>query len=138
MPGNELEQLREQIPEAFPPARFHGSITTCDCEECLDLRKALSGQRWDEVPTAFLDFTCSPALLDAEAFQAFLPAYMLRGLDDLKRERVVLEFTVYSLCPELHPRQMDYPDATCRVDDPRSGPSDQKLLALRRLPRRGR
>lgn len=102
MPASEIEQLREQIREAFPPAKFHGSVTTCDCDECLDLRKALTGQRWDEVPTAFLDFTCSPTLLDAEAFQTFLPAYMLRGLDDLNDERVVLEFTVYALCPEQH------------------------------------
>jgi hypothetical protein len=108
MPASEIEQLRRQIREAFPPVKFHGSVTTCDCEECLDLRKALAGQRWDEVPTAFLDFTCSPVLLDAEAFQAFLPAYMLRGLDDLNDQRVVLEFTVYSLCPEQYPRNSDY------------------------------
>jgi hypothetical protein len=99
MPASELEQLREQIREAFQPSRFYGSVTTCDCQECVDLRTALSSKRWDELPIPFLDHTCSPTLLTAEAFQAFVPAYMLRALDHLTGERAVLEFTVYSLCP---------------------------------------
>lgn len=106
MEATELDQLRKQIREAFPPAIFHGSVTTCDCQECLDLRAGLNIKRWDEVPIPLLDFTCSPTLLTVEAYQAFLPAYMLRGLDDLNDERVVLEFTVYSLCPstiDRHP-----------------------------------
>ena len=38
-------------------------------------------------------------LLTPEAFTAFLPAYMLRALDDLSPHAVVAEFTVYGLCP---------------------------------------
>ena len=34
-----------------------------------------------------------------EAFAAFLPAYLLRALDDLEGRTVVLEFTTYSLSP---------------------------------------
>jgi|HubBroStandDraft_1064217.scaffolds.fasta_scaffold53384_3 hypothetical protein len=93
------EQLRNQIRQAFPPAQFYGPITPCDCEECTDIRDGLRHKRWDEISTQFLDFTCSPVLLTPEAFHAFLPAYLLRGLDDLGGDTVVREFTVYSLCP---------------------------------------
>jgi len=89
------QQLRDQIREAFPAARFDGSITSCDCDECTAIRRELGHKRWDEISTAFLDSTCSPTLLTPEAFHAFLPAYLLRALDDLSRHAIVLEFTVY-------------------------------------------
>lgn len=94
------QQLRDQIREAFPATEFCGPITTCDCQECTDIREELRHKRWDEISTAFLDFTCSPMLLTPEAFNAFLPAYLLRALDDLGRYSAVVEFTVYSLCPD--------------------------------------
>jgi hypothetical protein len=94
------QELRDQIREAFPAAPFYGPITPCDCEECLDIREGLRHKQWDQVSAAFLDFTCSPTLLTPEAFHAFLPAYLLRALDDLSGRTVVLEFTVYSLCPD--------------------------------------
>ena len=53
------------------------------------------------MPRAFLDFTCSPTLLTAAAFQAFLPAYILRAIDDGAGDSNVLEFTVYSMSPAL-------------------------------------
>jgi hypothetical protein len=94
-----LQELRDQIREAFPAARFYGPITPCDCEECTDIREGLRHKRWDEIPTAFLDSTCSPTLLTPEAFTAFIPAYLLRALDNyLDRYSVIVEFTVYSLC----------------------------------------
>lgn len=101
MAANELELVREQILCAFPPVTFDGCVTECNCEECFDLREALSHKRWDEVPVDFIDFTVCPALLTPESCQAFVPAYMLRGLDHLNGETNVLEFTVYRLCPSL-------------------------------------
>src|ERR1700733_9291914 len=99
----ELDRIRDQIRGAFPSMEYHGPITSCDCDECKEIREALWHKRWDEVPTSLIDLTCSPTLLTPEAFRAFLPAYMLRALDNLMDERVVLEFTVYSLCPDPEP-----------------------------------
>lgn len=101
------QELRDQIRLAFPATQFDGPITPCECAECTDLRKELRHKRWDEISAAFLDFTCSPTLLTPEAFQAFLPAYLHRALDhlsgdspdDLGFDSVVVEFTVYCLCP---------------------------------------
>jgi hypothetical protein len=99
----ELDRIRDQIRGAFPSTQYHGPITACDWDECKEIREALWHKRWDEVPTSLIDLACSPTLLTPEAFRAFLPAYMLRALDNLMDERVVLEFTVYSLCPDPEP-----------------------------------
>ncbi len=97
-----LEQLREQIRLAFPATQYFGPITPCDCDECSEIRDGLNHKQWDEVPQEFLDFTGNPTLLTPEAFVAFLPAYLLRALDDLNPHGAVLGLTVYSLtlCPE--------------------------------------
>lgn len=126
-----MERLRDQIREAFPPKPFAESATACPCDECVEIKNALRGKSWDEVSTEFIDFTCSPALFTPEAFQAFLPAYMLRGLDNLTREGVVLDFTAYTLCPNRLLRERS-------VDE--SGPSlgDSRISSIRRSPRRGR
>lgn len=92
-----LATLRDQIRLAFPVAPFDGPITVCDCEECMEISNALRGKCWDEVSAEFLHLSCSPVLLTAEAFCAFLPAYLLRALEDIERRTVVLEFTVCSL-----------------------------------------
>lgn len=93
------QDLTDQIRLAFPATEFLGPITSCDCEGCMGIRAELPHKRWDRVPAWFLDLTCSPTPLEPEAFNAFLPAYLLRALDDLSGRTVVLEFTVYSLCP---------------------------------------
>jgi len=96
---NELERLRDQIRNAFPADAFYGRVTACPCEECKGIIQALQRRSWEEIPPEFIDLTCSPTLLEAEAFRSFLPAYLMRALGDLVGDNVVLEFTVYSLCP---------------------------------------
>jgi len=94
-----VQELTEQIRLAFPPQTFDGEITRCNCDECSEIREELRNKRWDELPPSFLDRTASTLLLTIEAVHAFLPAYLLRALDDLISSRIVQEFTVYSLCP---------------------------------------
>lgn len=103
-----------------------GRFTSCDCEECTHIREELRHKRWDEISAAFLDFTCSPALLTPEAFNAFLPAYLLRALDDLDQHCVVVEFTVYSLCP-------DKPEKNAHEEQLRDGDGVSRLLQRARL-----
>lgn len=97
----EREELERQIRDAFPDEAFCEPVTNCKCEECSSMSKELRYKKWGDVPPAFLDFTCSPTLLTAAAFQAFLPAYMLRAINDFAGDSNVLEFTVYSLSPAL-------------------------------------
>lgn len=98
---DDLLLIRHQIRAAFPPTRFQGAVTLCPCDECKELQETMQGKSWDQITNDFVDFTGSPTLLTPDAFQAFLPAYMLRALDNIATDNVVLEFTVYSLCPSI-------------------------------------
>jgi len=96
-----IDVLRRQIRSAFPAEPFTGPVTTCKCDECTEIRNGLEGKRWTDVAPQFLDFTCSPILPGPQAFRAFVPAYMIRALDELAQQTCVLELTVYSLCPSV-------------------------------------
>jgi hypothetical protein len=134
---SELQELREQIRSAFPASPFSGTITSCSCDECAYLRNELSPKRWDEVPTDFLDFTCSPNLLGPDAKRAFVPAYMLRALDDLSGDRTVMEFTVYSLCPGdsewdgRHPELFQGEDGLAELRGLAQGMTTAQIQAIR-------
>lgn len=109
--AGKLKQLRTQIQQAFPPFPFGGLVAACTCNECAEICEHLQHRSWTEVPAAFLDWTCGPALFTPEALHSFIPAYMLRALDDLNGNSAVLEFTVYSLCPlEPTPPNQSSPD----------------------------
>jgi hypothetical protein len=89
----------EQVAAAFPPALPAQPITTCDCEECQDIRANLGHLCWTEVlpPTIERHFGSLP-LLTAEAFQVLLPAFLFRALGDISQENKFLEWTLYALC----------------------------------------
>ena len=64
------------------------------------MRRELPGKRCDDVPAAFVDDnSLSLALLDVRALVAFLPVWLLRSVAQFDRDNLVLEFTVYFLCP---------------------------------------
>ena len=106
--SDELEGLRRQIRAAFPLRGFLGPVSTCPCDECKGIAEALRHKSWDQVTSEFIRFTCSPTLLDPDAYCAFLPAYMMQALDDMIGDNVVLELTLYSLCPSIEDND-DYP-----------------------------
>ncbi len=52
-----------------------------DCEECLLIRNGLQGRTWDAISSEFLQANPdSLPLLSAEAYRAFLPAWLREGL----------------------------------------------------------
>jgi len=88
-----------QITEAFPPALPAQPVTTCDCDECRDVRANLGHLRWNEVmPPAIDKHFGSLPLLTGDAFRALLPAYLFRALGDFSKENKFLEWTLYALC----------------------------------------
>jgi len=96
-----VDEFRGRLVQAFPPRPFHGLVSTHDeCDEGIALRRELPGKRWDEVPGTFVDDnSLSLALLEERALVAFLPAWVLRSMEKFDRDNLVLEFTVYFLCP---------------------------------------
>jgi hypothetical protein len=89
----------EQIATAFHPVLPPQPITKCDCEECLDVRANLDYLRWDDILPIVLEkhFGSLPLLTD-EGFQALLPGFLFRALEDISSENKVLEWTLYALC----------------------------------------
>ena len=74
MEPSQLQKLRNAIRSAFPPGRFLGEATECDCDECRYIADELRDRQWDELTNDFLDFTCGPTpLLSPMAFHTFLP-----------------------------------------------------------------
>jgi hypothetical protein len=86
---------------AFPPQPFHGLVSTHDeCDDGIALRRELSGKRWDELsPEVVFHGSIALPLLEPDALIAFLPAWLLRSVEIFHRENMVLEFTLYFLCP---------------------------------------
>jgi hypothetical protein len=86
---------------AFPPQPFHGLVSTHDeCDDGIHLRKELPGKRWDELSHDVLFHgSIALALLEPDALVAFLAAWLLRSIETFDRRSIVLEFTLYFLCP---------------------------------------
>lgn len=85
-------------------------VTACDCDECTEVERCLEGRRWDEISGEVVDAQLgSLPLLSPQAFQAFLPAWLLRSLDHLDaRSNDVREWTLFSLA--VYQRERDKPE----------------------------
>ncbi|MBE0657539.1 MAG: hypothetical protein IH602_07600 [Bryobacteraceae bacterium] len=109
----DLEALRQRIREAFPPTAYKGEVTACRCAECNQIKRDFRRKSWDQVSAEAIDLTESPVLFhEVEAVHAFLPAFLLRALDDLDEKTTVLEMTIYSIspCTEDVERRSDSPE----------------------------
>jgi hypothetical protein len=100
--SEEIKTVREAILIAFAssdrPTRRQ--IALHKCEECQELRELFGGLTWDSVPMEVIDsnFDKLP-LFSAKAYRYFLPAYILRCLDEFDWANTVCEYTIYSLSP---------------------------------------
>jgi hypothetical protein len=86
----------------FPPLPFDGLVSTHDeCDDGIHLRRELSGKRWDELsPEVLFHGSIGLPLLEPSALIAFLPAWLLRSMETRDvDDPIVLEFTLYFLCP---------------------------------------
>jgi hypothetical protein len=98
----DIGQFRWKLIDAFPPLPFDGLVSTHDeCDDGIHLRRELSGKRWNELsPEVLFHGSIGLPLLEPRALIAFLPAWLLRSMEtsDLD-DPIVLEFTLYFLCP---------------------------------------
>jgi hypothetical protein len=115
----EAAKLKRMIHEAFPANAYHGKVTNVDGEWTADLDdeetlyRELKGRKWTELSPEFAsDHPAEMALLTDQAFAAFLPAWLMRSLDNLEGKNSVREFLVYALSPK---RDM-VPDTTLFIE----------------------
>ncbi len=114
--------LREMIKQTFPADRYAGPVTPYDpgpWAEELDeeqvLYETLKGRSWTEAPADFLQqYPDAYLMLTAEAFVAFLAAWLNYSLENMGGENEVREYLVYACSPPgeswkvlspLNPRQ---------------------------------
>lgn len=100
-----FDALRTKISEAFDDVSYpKGFITEHECEECFGVRKAFLNKNWRDVSPKILQENYDKLpLFSPEAFQCFLPAYLLYSLEHFKEDEVY-DFTVYTLmvkCSEI-------------------------------------
>jgi hypothetical protein len=85
-----LEELRRQaaaaIEAAFPvvPVVAASEVENDHCPECSATAAKLAGNPWPQLTKAHLAHDTSPHLLTAAAFRYYLPAMMLRSLEDTR------------------------------------------------------
>src|SRR6267378_835539 len=97
----DIEVFRQGLIRAFPPRAFYGLVSTHgECDDGIFLRKELHGKRWDDLSqeVLFRGVIALP-LLEPNALVAFLPAWLLRSSETFDEDSMVLEFTLYFLCP---------------------------------------
>jgi hypothetical protein len=100
---NAIESVRSSIQSAFPDFIYSGPITVADGKSGEDydepeaLYNALHGRSWSEISASFIRGNPHGlVLLTAEAFVAYLPAWLIEGLS----EPEVAEVMVYTFSPE--------------------------------------
>jgi len=101
----DAEDIQRKIKRAFPEAIFSGPITSVDglpnqeLDEQQALFSALRGRKWSEVPGSIIEGNPNGlVLLTDDAFQAFLPAWLIGAL----AQEEVLEMMLYLFSPESH------------------------------------
>lgn len=82
--------------EATPSPKF---IIAHECEECFQLEASFRNKNWKTIEDKLIEenFSNLP-LFSSEAFNYFLPAYLIYSLKNFD-ENFVCEFTIYALTP---------------------------------------
>lgn len=97
-------KLTSEITAAFADVPHPGqNIAPCNCEECRalqkDLHKDFSGSSWQTLTASFFESHFGDlSLLSPEAFNYFLPAYLVYALQNYNASDV-WEWTIYTLTP---------------------------------------
>lgn len=94
----QLENLKRKIIEAFTDVSYpNGVIAPHECDKCRKLRKTFYRKNWKTIDSKILEENYSKLpLFSSEAFQYFLPAYLIYSLENFN-DNDVCEFTIYNL-----------------------------------------
>lgn len=110
---NRIADLRNALRQAFPMVAYSGPVTRHDGawlpalteenaihDDDMFLYEGLKGKNWTEVsPELLHNLPDGFVLLTDEALAAFLPAWLMRSLDNILGENLVREFCIYAFSP---------------------------------------
>lgn len=103
--------LRIKILDSFSdfPVPEKNQVAPHDCCECNELRETFAGLDWKRIDKQIIEENFSQIpLFSPEAYHYFLPAFLLYVLDNFAPSSLVLEFTLYALCPSTDERMKKY------------------------------
>ncbi len=107
VPAPSTAELVDEIRAAFPGGEplKDNEISTCPCSECAVIRTDFADCRRWELPAAKIEeHQSSLPLLSAVAYQQFLPAYMVQGLESPHHPwswgNQVIQFIMIGLLPD--------------------------------------
>ena len=96
----QVEELRRKILATFPKTDppLAESITSHPCEECAGVTKDFGGVRWWSADDSLIDenFDKLP-LFTPEAYHYYLPAFLLRALNEFDPDNLVVQFCLYDV-----------------------------------------
>src|SRR6185503_3120619 len=100
-----VDEIKESIRTAFASTKRPAKrqIAEHRCEECKELTETFAPLKWDSIQAEIIESNFSQlSLFSPLAYHYFLPAYILRCLEELDPSNIVCEFTIYSLSPDLN------------------------------------
>ncbi len=94
----QTETLKRKIIDVFADVPYpKGVIAPHHCDKCRELRKTFAHKNWKTIDSKILEENYSKMpLFSPEAFQYFLPAFLIYSLDNFN-DNDVCEFTIYTL-----------------------------------------
>lgn len=110
--SSKTEKLARKIRDVFSSNEYPGDdkLVAGDDPECLEIRAAFKGKRWEEVPLPVLDYHYSSlSFFSPEAYRYYLPAFLLASVLSYRAAGMVPGATVFSLtAPRTQGKIMDW------------------------------
>lgn len=96
-----LEALKQKIFASFENVPYpKGRIAPHECDECDDVCKTFKNKNWKTISPEILEENHGIIpLFSPEAFQYFLPAYLIYSLNNFHEDDTVCQFMLYSITP---------------------------------------
>ena len=101
--NEKFEELQQKILRAFANVPYpEGKVAPHECDECHEVIELFADLDWKPInPEIIEEHHGSMSLFSPEAFNYFLPAYLIYSLKHFSEDDTVCEFTIYALTPNI-------------------------------------
>ena len=103
MTEKQIENLKNEIFKAFASKKqpANNNIALHECDECRSVREDFANVKWREASDELLQRNYDKIpLFTFQAFNYFLPAFLIYSLSNFDSPSTVGKFTVYALTPD--------------------------------------
>jgi len=99
-----IESMKSEIMAAFKDTGFPGKdhLLHKNGIDNMDIIDFYDQTDWRQISNSFVEYNNSLGPLSPEAFQFYLPRYLIYCLENYGAEQIVIDNTIYSLTPETN------------------------------------